>query len=77
MKRGSEPSGLVERSRQLFESVLGNMRRSLSDPALGSYEEIGPHSDYLFVTHRAPLLAHRGKDGSAHLTHRRGWDARG
>jgi hypothetical protein len=31
------------------------------------WKELGPHTDYLFVTHRAPLLAHRGKLGTTHL----------
>jgi hypothetical protein len=32
-------------------------------------KELGPHSDYPLETHSAPLLAHRGKRGTAHLSH--------
>jgi hypothetical protein len=76
MERGSEPSGSVERSQQLYESVPRSMRMVPSVPhAWILQKQPRPHSDYPFVTHRAPLLAHRGKHGSAHLTHRHEGDA--
>jgi hypothetical protein len=41
------------------------------------WKEPGPHSNYPFEAHRAPLLAHREKLGTAHLPHYREGDARG
>jgi hypothetical protein len=67
-KRGSKPSGSVEWSQPLYESVLGSMRMVPSEPhAWILRKELGPHLDYPFSTHQASLLTHRGKHGSAHL----------
>jgi hypothetical protein len=51
-KRDNEASGLIERSRQLYESVPGSMRMVPSEPrAWILWKELGPQSDYLLVTH--------------------------
>jgi hypothetical protein len=44
-------------------------QRAIGPSRTGStlLKEPGPHLDYPLVTHRAPLLAHRGKCGTAHL----------
>jgi hypothetical protein len=78
VKRGSKASGPVERSRQIYEWVPGSMRTVPCEPrAWILQKEPWPHSDYPFVTHRAPLLAHQRKCGSSHLPHCRGRDPRG
>jgi hypothetical protein len=68
VERGSYPSDLVKQSHKLYESVLVSMRTVPSRPSAWILrKELGPHLDYPFVTHRAPLLDHRGKCGLAHL----------
>jgi hypothetical protein len=68
VKRGSEPSIPIEWDRQLYESVPRCTRMVSSGlRAWILLKELGPHSDYPFVTQRALLLAHRGKCGTAHL----------
>jgi hypothetical protein len=68
VERDSEPSGPVKQSQQLYESVPGSMRMVPGVPhAWILQKQPRPYSDYPFVTHRAPLLAHQGKCGSAHL----------
>jgi hypothetical protein len=54
-ERGNEPLDLVEWGWQLYESKPRSMRMVTSGPrTLLLLKELGPHSDYLFVAHRAP-----------------------
>jgi hypothetical protein len=70
MERGSEPSVVVQRNWQLYESVPGSMRMVPSRPrAWILWKKLGRHSNYPFVAHRAPLLAHQRKCGTIHLPH--------
>jgi hypothetical protein len=68
VKRGSKPLISVEQNWQPYESVTGSMRMVTNGPhAWILLKEPGPHSNYLLVTHRVSLLAHRGKGGTTHL----------
>jgi hypothetical protein len=61
-KRGSEPSVLVERNLQLYESTPESMRTVPNGPhAWFLWKEPEPHSDYPLATLRVQLLAHREK----------------
>jgi hypothetical protein len=68
VERDNKPLVSVERYRQLYKSAPKSMMTAHSEPqAWILLNELGPQLDYSFVTHRAPLLAHRGKRGFVHL----------
>jgi hypothetical protein len=67
-EEGNELSILVKQNWQLYELVPRSMRTIPSRThAWILQKEPGPHSDYLFVAHRAPLLAYQGKCGTTHF----------